>query len=570
MLPRMVRIQLVIFSIASIIGVVAMVFAYMQVPTLLGIGKITVTLELPSSGGLYRFANVTYRGVQVGKVTEMDVSRTRATATLRLDTSPSIPADLQAEVRSVSAVGEQYVELLPRTDSPPYLQDGSVIPMGDTTIPQPVSPMLEQVNTLIASIPKGRLTELIDESYKAFSGAGFDMGSLVDSSATLSEALNKDPSRSARLAEDSVPLLDSQARSTDALRLWARSLAGITGQVVADDPQIRTLLEEAPAAANEVSGLLEQIKPTLPVLLANMTTVGQVLVTYRPSLEQVLVLLPPFVANVQSSAPQNNPTGIALGDFRIQMADPNPCTVGFLPPSAWRSPEDQTTIDTPDGLYCKLPQDSPIVVRGARNAPCMGVPGKRAATVEQCYSDKPYVPLAMRQHSLGAYPIDPNLIAQGVLPDDRVRADENLFAPLAGTPLPPDAVPRGPLPPIPPPPLAPGAQMPSLPPDAIPPLVSREVDQQGATAPTPQPATSPGPPAQDPQPAEGSVPPPGAVPATPSSVTTGPGEGPSVAIAHYDPQTGRYATPDGNVGRQTDLVQSPKSWRELVYEGGAQ
>lgn len=568
MLPRMVRIQLVIFSIASIIGVVAMVFAYMQVPTLLGIGKITVTLELPSSGGLYRFANVTYRGVQVGKVTEMDVSRSRATATLRLDTSPRIPADLQAEVRSVSAVGEQYVELLPRTDSPPYLEDGSVIPMADTTIPQPVSPMLEQVNTLIASIPKGRLTELIDESYKAFSGAGFDMGSLVDSSATLSEALNKDASRSARLAEDSVPLLDSQARSTDALRLWASSLAGITGQVVADDPQIRTLLEEGPAAANEVSGLLEQIKPTLPVLLANMTTFGQVAVTYRPSLEQVLVLLPPFMANVQSSAPQNNPTGIALGDFRIQMADPNPCTVGFLPPSQWRSPDDQTTVDTPDGLYCKLPQDSPIVVRGARNAPCMGVPGKRAPTVEQCYSDKPYEPLAMRQHTVGPYPIDPNLIAQGVLPDDRVSADENLFAPLEGTPLPPSAIPRGPLPPIPPPPLAPGAQMPSLPPNAIPPLVTREVDQRGANASAPQPGTPHGPSAQGPQPTEGSAAPPGAVPATPSSVTTGPAEGPSVAIAHYDPQTGRYATPDGNVGRQTDLVQSPKSWQELIYEAG--
>nr|WP_090338953.1 MlaD family protein [Mycolicibacterium malmesburyense]CRL66949.1 mce-family protein mce1f [Mycolicibacterium malmesburyense] len=569
MLPRMVRIQLVIFSIASIIGVVAMVFAYMQVPTLLGIGKITVTLELPASGGLYRFANVTYRGVQVGKVTEMDVSRTRATATLRLDTSPKIPADLQAEVRSVSAVGEQYVELLPRTDSPPYLEDGSVIAMADTTIPQPVSPMLEQVNTLIASIPKGRLTELIDESYRAFSGAGFDMGSLVDSSATLSEALNRDASRSATLAEDSVPLLDSQARSADALRVWARSLAGITDQVVADDPQIRTLLDDGPAAASQVSGLFEQIRPTLPVLLANMTTIGQVAVTYRPSLEQVLVLLPPFVANVQSSAPHNNPTGIALGDFRIQMADPNPCTVGFLPPSEWRSPDDQTTIDTPDGIYCKLPQDSPIVVRGARNTPCMGVPGKRAPTVEQCYSDKPYEPLAMRQHSLGAYPIDPNLIAQGVPPDSRVRADENLFAPLEGTPLPAGAVPRGPLPPIPPPPLAPGARMPSLPPNAIPPLVSQSVDQQSTVAPAPQAATPHGPPPQDPPP-DGSPPPPGAVPATPSSATTGPADGPSVAIAHYDPQTGQYATPDGNVGRQTDLVQSPKSWQQLVYGGGAQ
>ena len=255
MLSRFVRIQLVIFTIASIIGVLVMVFAYMQVPTFLGIGKITVKLELPASGGLYRFSNVTYRGVQVGKVTAMDVSRNEATATLTLNTSPKIPADLTAEVRSVSAVGEQYVELLPRTDSPPYLRDGSVIPMEDTKIPQEVGPMLDQVSTLLNTIPKDKLSGLVDESFNAFNGSGYDLGSLIDSSSKISGDLNKVADRSAALVEDTGPLLDSQAETTDALRLWARSLAGITGQVVTNDPQVRTLLQQGPDAANEVSRL---------------------------------------------------------------------------------------------------------------------------------------------------------------------------------------------------------------------------------------------------------------------------------------------------------------------------
>ena len=130
MLTRFVRNQLIIFTIASIVGVAVMVFAYMQVPTLLGVGRITVKLELPAAGGLYRFGNVTYRGVQIGKVTDVKLTENGAEATLSLDTSPKIPADLQAEVRSVSAVGEQYVDLRPRTDSGPYLQDGSVIADG--------------------------------------------------------------------------------------------------------------------------------------------------------------------------------------------------------------------------------------------------------------------------------------------------------------------------------------------------------------------------------------------------------------------------------------------------------
>ena len=122
MLTRFVRTQLVVFTIASIIGLTAMVFVYMQVPTMLGVGRFTVTLHLPDTGGLYRFSNVTDRGVQVGRVTRVDPTAAGATAELSLDTSPRIPADVQANVRSVSAVGEQYVDLMPRAGGPPFLQ----------------------------------------------------------------------------------------------------------------------------------------------------------------------------------------------------------------------------------------------------------------------------------------------------------------------------------------------------------------------------------------------------------------------------------------------------------------
>lgn len=80
---------------------------------------------------------------------------------------------------------------------------------------------------------------------------------------------------------------------------------------------------------------------------------------------------------------------------------------------AWRSPGKTTTIDTPDNLYCKLPQDSPVGVRGGRNYPSMSKPGKRARTGKICNNDKPYEPLAERQHALEPYPLDPNLLSQG-------------------------------------------------------------------------------------------------------------------------------------------------------------
>jgi virulence factor Mce-like protein len=572
MLTRFVRIQLAIFAIVGIIGIIAMVLFYVQLPTLLGIGRMTVTLELPATGGLYRFSNVTYRGVQVGKVTAVALTANGAKATLSLGSSPKIPANLQADVLSVSAVGEQYVDLRPRTDSGPYLRNGSVIAMRDTTIPQAVGPMLDQVNALIKSLPKNKIGQLLDESFQAFNGAGYDLGSLSDSTSRISADANSVVERTRTLTEDTGPLLDSQAKTADSVRTWARSLAGISDVVATDDSRVRTLLQNGPGAADEASRLFEQIKPTLPLLLANLTTIGQIGVTYHPSLEQLLVLLPPSVAITQTATQFNHPEGWAKGDFSLTVDDPPICTVGFLPPNMWRSPNDTSDIDTPDGLYCKLPQDSPLSVRGARNYPCMDKPGKRAPTVEICKSDKPFMPIAMRQHVLGPYPLDPNLLSQGIPPDDRVTADHRIFGPIEGTPLPPGAFPHG-TPPGPrganPPPGTLGAAAP--PPQSsanmstqaadFPPIAPLDVPAQGELSPPP-PAVPP-PPTGPPPPdtVNGSQP-----QAHPSSF--GPKVSrpvPSVAVAPYDPRTGRYVAPDGKMYQQSDLATptAPKKWQDL-------
>jgi hypothetical protein len=184
-------------------------------------------------------------------------------------------------------------------------------------------------------------------------------------------------------------------------------------------------------------------------------------------------------------------------------------------------------IDTPSDLYCKLPQDSPIAVRGARNYPCVDHPGKRAPTVEMCDSDQPFKPLALRQHLLGPYPFDPSLVAQGVPPDDRIDPGAKLYGPTEGTPMP-------------------AAQPPAA------------TDPSHGTAGSQPPidasdgAASP----VGPQPSDGSA----AV--APSGFSSTPK--PAVVAVPYDPANGAYVTSDGRFERQTALVEgAPKSWKDL-------
>ncbi len=69
MLTRAIKTQLVLLTVLAVIAVVVLGWYFLRIPSLVGIGRYTLYAELPRSGGLYRTANVTYRGITIGKVT---------------------------------------------------------------------------------------------------------------------------------------------------------------------------------------------------------------------------------------------------------------------------------------------------------------------------------------------------------------------------------------------------------------------------------------------------------------------------------------------------------------------
>ncbi|MBZ4533056.1 MCE family protein [Mycobacterium avium subsp. hominissuis] len=112
MLTRFIRGQLVVFIVLSVIAVAALGWYYLHIPRQLGVGQYTLTADLPASGGLYRTSNVTYQGIQIGKVTKVEPTQRGVRATLSIDDRYQIPIDASANVHSLSALGEQYLDLV--------------------------------------------------------------------------------------------------------------------------------------------------------------------------------------------------------------------------------------------------------------------------------------------------------------------------------------------------------------------------------------------------------------------------------------------------------------------------
>ncbi len=71
----------------------------------------------------------------MGRVTDVRLTDTGVDAVLSLQSDIKIPADLDAQVHSQTAVGELFVELLPRSGDGAPLKNGDVIPAGRTSVP---------------------------------------------------------------------------------------------------------------------------------------------------------------------------------------------------------------------------------------------------------------------------------------------------------------------------------------------------------------------------------------------------------------------------------------------------
>jgi phospholipid/cholesterol/gamma-HCH transport system substrate-binding protein len=414
-LHRRVKIQLAIFTVVAVVALMLMSLHFMKLPAKwFGVGRYTVRMELPQTGGLYDSSNVTYRGTEVGRVASVHLTDTGVEAVLSLKSGIDIPSDLIAQVHSQSAIGEQYVELLPRNGTSPPLKNGDVIPLSETTVPPNINETLAAANRGLQAVPQGNLKTAIDEAYTAVGGLGPELTRLVKGSTDLSIEARKNLDPLIALIDQSQPVLNSQTNTSDSIQAWASHLATVTSELQTHDQAVAGSIASGAPAAGEARRLIERLQPTLPTLLANLASVGQVAVTYQNDIEQLLVLLPESVAYLQAGVVANANTKQAFTgeylSFNLNLNLPPPCLTGFLPAQQQRIPTFEDYPNRPAGdLYCRVPQDSPWNVRGARNTPCETVPGKRAPTVKMCESDEQYVPLNEGSNWKG----DPNATYSG-------------------------------------------------------------------------------------------------------------------------------------------------------------
>lgn len=326
MLSRLVRLQVVVFAIIAVLGVGYVGASYAGLDAVVGGSGYVVKAQLADSGGIFTNAEVTYRGVPVGRVGELHLRDDGVEVDLRIEPdAPQVPSDVEAVVANRSAAGEQYIDLRPRRSGGPYLAAGSVIPQASTRTPLPVEDVLVNLDRLVASVPKDELRVVVDELYDATEGTAPALQSLLDSSARFTKEAAEHLPQTKRLITDAVPVLDTQLAMSSAIRKFGSNAKLIAGELRSADGELRKLLTATPSAATQVTELLRETGAPLGELLTGLLVTSRVLYGEQNGLERMLAVSPQVVA---AAAKVLGGDGANFGMI-TRFFEPPPCTRGY-------------------------------------------------------------------------------------------------------------------------------------------------------------------------------------------------------------------------------------------------
>lgn len=333
MISRLTKIQLVIFAIVTVIGGAFVGGRYAQIDRLFIDRTYQVSAQFSDSGGIFAGAQVTYRGIPVGKVGKMTFTEYGVQARLDIENSaPDISADVTAIVANKSAIGEQYIDLQPKSNKAPYLADGTNIDLTNTRIPIDTTTLLIDLNNLVASVDIDNLRTVVSELGQAFEGTGDDLATILDSSSEFITTAEDNIDVTRSLIQGSETVLQTQIDKQGQLSTFAKNLALVSDTLVEADPDLRRLLDDGTVSARNVNQLVAENSQDLTVAINNLVTVGKPLKENVLGLRAIFTLYPYLIEGSYSAL---SPSTVDPGEYDAEfglvldaLTNP-PCTEGY-------------------------------------------------------------------------------------------------------------------------------------------------------------------------------------------------------------------------------------------------
>jgi phospholipid/cholesterol/gamma-HCH transport system substrate-binding protein len=345
MIRRGVKVQLFAFLMITLLTVSVLSAKYVGLYDRVAGGQYRVSADFEQSGGIFVGSEVSYRGVTVGRVERLRLSRDGVLVDARINRGVKIPKDTRVVVEN----------------------------------------LLLHLDHTVNSVDKRDLQVVVDELGKGFADGGTDLQRLLDSGDRLTRSATEALPQTVKLLDDGRIVLDTQRDTSGQVKTFASDFADLTATLKSSDGDLRLVLDRGAVASQELQTLIRDNQGNLATLLANLITIGQVTTSRVDGIQQLLVTYPDVVAGGYTVVP-----GDGTAHFGLALAQSPPvCTQGYGGTTR-RSPTDTSGGKANTSARCTAPRGSGTTVRGAQNAP--GPSSSTGSAVPLAFGDQPVSP----------------------------------------------------------------------------------------------------------------------------------------------------------------------------------
>lgn len=270
--------------------------------------RTNVSMTVPDVNGLVVGSNVLLRGVPVGKVNDITSSVDHATIDFYVDGRYRVPVDSDVRLDNLSALGESYIGLMPRTPDGPMLHDGQRIATDRVIQPPSISELTTSVVRVVNQLDPEALRRVITEADTALPDPNIVLPNIAHASEVLNNTVADMHGRGRALLDNFQTLL----RNAD----WL-------GPVLADlAPSVRQTGENlqhalfssfkityagAPTTLYNTTTFLDRIVRFLDDNAGDLKVLGENLGPHVKSIAGALMNLDPsqILSNFLAEVPQN-------------------------------------------------------------------------------------------------------------------------------------------------------------------------------------------------------------------------------------------------------------------------
>ncbi len=308
--------------------------------------RYTVNAIFEDSGGVFTNQEVTYRGVTVGQVGDMNIVEEGVEIELLIKRGVDIPREeVEARVMFKSAVGEQFVDLLPTAEGEPFLAHKDTIPIEQTSIPVSTQDLLTTLEAVLQGVPPEDLKGAVDALGIGLTGTGPDIATILESTADLAEVFAARAPEFEGILRQGTEVGSAFLRSREDFITAIRELVTVSDSLALSTDSLEDLLRNTNMSSDEFLALMREDRAAVNEFLIDLGAVNDLQAEHADDISRLLLHLPTALSRINKAFEPD--TGLVRFGLVTDMGNPA-CSYG----TARRSPEDRSERRPPKDIHC--------------------------------------------------------------------------------------------------------------------------------------------------------------------------------------------------------------------------